>query len=1424
MGSRTYTILLVLGVGGIISLLGYIFFSGSSKKSSPPLNNISGSAIQYNNYNTVSATNAVNLIEGGKPSFNSQFMLNEINNENIQKRGGNISYNSAFYSNNELTSTTLTKKGGANFYYTGADTKEADPKTLNLNLPKRVTGGDAGLNRKMCLRIMSSIANDSEKINAMSDKDKYRYILTKLKYSPGFGGLSFARQDSIVNQIIKEIAEKGFLREKFYCDDIEKGPSIDSYTQCIKIMEGIMKDKISNPSEILKRLRQINSFDMIPASDKESIVQLIVTGLKNDDLSIEYICSTIQSLISGEMEGFALYKQCLIIIEQLSQVKTKLTAEVIESYLIKIPGYSLLTPDLKEDLINGILADKRVTGELDAEYHCTKIVKYILEAIENSIAYKSCIIVMDKLIDSKTKDPVKIQQAIESIPGFMLISGDIRAKIISSTQSAIEAGRLSIEKKEICRNIALLIEEGIANSEVYKKCVQIIEGLLNDPLYKTESYILEKMKSEIPGFKILPDDKQKKYAKAVLAIDVSKPFEKEVASLCHTITVDIIGMIDGSEVYKKCILTIENIEKNQSKSSFKEEDVIKIFSDEVPGFPSDSKFRTEFAKKIIDAIRSGNLILQKEDICRALAIKEYEGIDGGDLFKQCLTVMEDFLKDPKRKDKTFINTFLTQNLTVFKNLSASKKEELIDLVFSAPIVSDYFFYAAAICKAYEDASKDKENYLACIKSLMLLIIQNQTYAFILGGLETIPEFKALEPSQRSKFAKDIEKIKITKNPDGTQNESETNSAISQSAAICEAASNISPDEGSGQNSSSGFDDPNKDSRSSSDLDLIPAPKDSDRCTVLNSMVFSTYQTFRNKNNVMTAESHQTRINEKLGSDFYIPDAYLQNIEEGIIEDLDIISSTENNADLAARLKYSTIIQSFYNSFTSSNKSILRSINQQARLTFVSRLFRERDFLFRSGINDLVSEDYVVELGKCTRPDKDVNYWTKANEKIKRQNQNTNSNKSDQVIILEDQAAERMQKEIRKEVAPLQNMDQNNSNSGNKSVKEVIESSDQYKLCMQAMPIVQQSYKNSGSSYENFISSSILSENLLSDTQLKGYEKVESDEKDIIRQKILSSISNCTDEKDCQKSFAETCSYGALKLIAAIQKDPYPTPLSEVSKCGFGWNKDPTEEEKKGGKLEFIQLSLPSQKIIVDMGLRLMRGFEISAANTRKKIVNLIWQRTEDKYNSALTANTSPGPVDVSVCTQIMDDIWGEYSEDHLKDLLKGPLDEIYEALSAISEDIENGDTMRDYTAPPSDKCKCYIEKIYAALDKQKISNFSNCEGKGARDNQNLLVAQVLSSKYLTAKQATQAAMSQEAVGRGQQLCSLLFESVQEIAEDRVEINKFANDEKNEPIITEICVQQLRDIHTFISKIKGAYFRAKDAETYTTTNCDDLKDN
>lgn len=1400
MGGRLYSVIILIAVA-VIGFIVYLTYN-KGKKSSGVINFSGSSGVSINITNQSSSggsRNVNNVSYINSPSYNSSQMLTSITNENITRRsgrylneGGNVSISE------ENTSVTLLKKAGNTLLYSGATDDAREETTSPFARNRGGSGGFSGRER-VCTAIINTINTDAGKILDMKKEDQYKFVLNRLRFVPNFGGLSALRQDQIVKQILEELLQNNAISPTYYCNLIGKIPPLTPYEQCLVILDKIITQNVTDPKEILRRLMKIEGFDLIDKADRELIVDMIIKGVKEGNLSKEYICSLIQQLITGGIEGLALYRVCLLVIEELSNVKESLTPEIIESYLLKIPGYSILTKDIKKEIITGILEDKRIDGMLDAEYHCSKIVKYILDALKQSEAYQKCILVMDKIISSKTKDPKKVQEMIETIPGFMVIAEHLRKKLIESVLLAIELNVLAKEKDEICRNIALAIEDAIRNSEIYKQCVLAIENLLNNRAFKDEAYILEYMQLNITGFKLLKEPRQKHYAKLVLDIDVTKPTEKPIRDICYAMTVEITGILQGSELYQQCIKSLEKLDSDPQKKELTLEKIKEILRSSITGFATNlsEKLQLDFASRVLRAIQADRLLDEKEQICIDIVNAIYDSLSGGDLFKKCIKIVDEIFKNPNRKDKAFIKAELSKKLANFSNLSADKQEMLINMIFEAPFITEYFFYSASVCKLYEQWANELNSYTECIKSIMMLIIEERKYDFILGKLQSIPEFKNVPPSKKSNYAKQIELIKIKRNPDGGFVDSDYKSAISKSASMCQFASGENPD-GDGSKDP-GFENPNENPNALLPEVPKPLPQENDfsRCAMLNKLVYENYVQYATMNNQATPESFHALINDSLYNDFYIPDRYMSNIEEGLVKDLYMYGSDID----PSKLKYSTIIDALYLNLSSDKKTVVKTLTPRARATFVSRLFRERELILHRSVPDDLLEEYLIEMGRCTRPDRDTDEWSISSK--------------------------RMEKEIFKVSEPIQNSSQNNILSGKKGTRQIIEESKQYNNCISTLKLITRDYLSSGISQANFASSSSISDRILNATVLPGYNKVDKIIQNSIREKIIQGITSCTEEDSeiCVNERKSTCYFTAWKVISAIELDPDSKKLSTVSQCGFPVLPPPVVGGENLGKMEFLNLSYDGQKLVAGIGLKLISGFEISAKNRRLDIVRLIWDRTEAEYNSARQNGTRTKPINVSACEAILDSVWGNYSDDGIKQLLEDPLNELFSALDELSQDLESGDGIRDYTTPPSQKCKCYVEQLYKELHAKVIDNFTTCEGANiAGNNKFLSQVQILTNKYLTSKQATLSALPSDATTRGKHFCSMMFESIQDIVQDRHEIQKFARNKENEPILNQICVQQLRDIYSIVTKIKSEYFIAGEDTTYRGANCDKMADN
>jgi hypothetical protein len=508
-------------------------------------------------------------------------------------------------------------------------------------------------------------------------------------------------------------------------------------------------------------------------------------------------------------------------------------------------------------------------------------------------------------------------------------------------------------------------------------------------------------------------------------------------------------------------------------------------------------------------------------------------------------------------------------------------------------------------------------------------------------------------------------------------------------------------------------------------------------------------------------------------------------------------STSQRTTPAIAQKYNNldhnIANSLYSAFNRSGNSITDLLSQRIKTTIISRLYRDKDYLITSGAQEGMILDYIVEIGKCTNPKKDVEFW-----KI---------------------ASMNMQYAMKGIKESLQNF------SENAGLGSPVEQSALYETCSRELHDTLNGNLPDitmvKAAMDRLNGIGLLAQNVR-DSYASTFMQVPNPRRNNL-QKVVTRAETVNPDirpSNFQSAVNNVCR-GLVGKILQAQIDAKPTEsLDKVSKCYVPEvDKFPPE-----GK-EFAQLNRTTQGIIADSAWTLMLNFNASAKEKRKQIVEAIWAATERSFITpkSPTQATSPTPISPEICEQIANDVWSNYNEDDLKNTLQGPLDDLLQSVEGVLADFESGDRMKYFTAPPTDRCKCYMEKIHSALTNASISDYTSC--RSANDvNKNLALVKLNTSKYLNSKTAQLELQQAANAETGKDLCLIMFKSIEEMADDISEATKFLNYATDNAVtLNQICVQQLRGIYTTISTFKQEYFKAGEIELYKNATCTNFKD-
>lgn len=1451
---------IIAGIGAVtIGVLGYALFN---KNDIAKIQNTGSSSIQINNYagNIISATTTSSQNSGRSSTTTlSQNSLNEITRQNIEARGGGSGGSTSLSFTTQMKSTTLINKKEAGLYFDGAENaRDLDPTSPDIPgflsaSYSPLSAQSSDLNDKACLLIMANINANAVKINNMQVVEKQAFILNFLRYVPNFGGLSFAIQNDIIQSIISDLALTKKIDATYYCNSIAKSEANNVYKQCLIVLDDIITHKITSPAGILQRLLTIPGFQYLFQDDKTKIVNLIIDGLNNGNLSREDICSTITSYIVGALERMALYQKCLLIIEKLSEVPQPITKDMILSYLNQIPGFTLLMPDQVNQIVSDIQSDPRIGGKLDAERHCINIVTQILQALEKSEIYQQCLKVMDGLIASGTKNPSEVATAIRTIPGFDILSSTVQDQLIGTVQVAINQGTLANEKEEVCRNIALTILDAISNSEIYKQCIKTLEAIFNSTGTKTVDSVLQQLRAGITGFQALTLDKQTEYANKVLAItDIS-----QIPAICVSMTIDIVDAIDGSEVYKQCLLILNAIIADPNNGALNVTDIITKLST-LRGFsliPKD--LQSSLAGRVLTSIQNGTLQADKETLCRDIAAAILDQIGNGSFMQVCMKVVTTILQDQRRSDTSFISSQMIAGLVNFGNLDPAVQQKYVNLIYNVPQGADYTASAYDICQSLRNEINDLSNLTECAKTIMLMIIAGNDRAYILGRLEVLSWFKSLLPSTRGDMATQISQITIGKDASGNFVSTDYAAAVSKSITICSNAANGDNSSGNDTSTAANPNNTPNTGTGTSSIEDIPQTSDYTKCQILNDKVYQKYLVYLKSLrlqtttettgeyttylssiiNSYTSNINDTGFNDSVDFDFYMPDNLTQQIEGGLVTDFKTIfkgtslekllyaimpDTTQETTPPAQNIGNSLYLKFLQSTPGGVNNTLPTLLTPQAGVTFVSRMYRDRDLFFRAQTQVLgtLINDYIVELGKCTRLKIDDQKWQTISQ------------------IMKDS--------FNKVVTPGQNM---NANTDPTALLSLIKGSIYYKGglsspigktpqsytgCLPAFTQIANDYISGAIPDQATLITVSLSQRLFSTDVLQNYDKLNDSLVTSLKNYTATQFDACKTRPlnadglllaTCDQIAQETCYKISFHLMSADEGNPDFVPLSAISGCS-----PLLTESVPGtgtmGTMEFYQFNPISQGIIGDIGLRLMSGFEVFAKQQRLRIVQSVWSQTASKYDSDTKSGLPTGPITETQCQQIMHDVWNNYSDDNLQQSMSGPFDQVMSDLNNVFNSLENNNTMKDYTLPPSAKCKCYIQKMYAHLDAKVINNFASCRGDG-QNSQYSTFLQIKVNQYLTSRQGSMNVVSANApTSQTKNLCVITMQGIQDILQDTNEMQKFQVDEQiNETVLNQICVQQLRDVYAIIVQLKSQYFTPEEEGIYNgTDDCTTFADN
>jgi|GEM_PF-4942020 len=428
---------------------------------------------------------------------------------------------------------------------------------------------------KQCIAILKTIEADYKKNTASITND---YVMSKLMDIPGFAFVAESVRSKIVSDIKLDLADGGAFNIEVHCLNITAAifdalKNTEMYKQCIAALTAI--SKMPNPSvlNIENQLNTISGFAFLDSTKKEQLINEIIADIKNGgDFNIELHCFNITTAILDAIGNSDIYKKCLITMDAIAAAYNSqngtasfdpvaFKTDVILKKLFDIPGFSILSEDLKTKHVNTIYDDLANGGEFNKFLICTNLALDIMEAISNSDLYKQCIAVMDSIYASGKTDFDYIKSMLSTLPGFSLLPLTKQDSFSKEVQDDLLDGG-AFEKEQHCLNIVAAIIDNLANNKLYQQCIAILTDVYNDyqknprPYEEEFSYIQQKL-SALSGFSLIEQSKQKALIDPIVVDLMDKNttfFDKEL--YCINIVSAILDANNDKSNLASCVTDI----------------------------------------------------------------------------------------------------------------------------------------------------------------------------------------------------------------------------------------------------------------------------------------------------------------------------------------------------------------------------------------------------------------------------------------------------------------------------------------------------------------------------------------------------------------------------------------------------------------------------------------------------------------------------------------------------------------------------------------------------------------------------------------------------------------------------------------------------------------------------------------------------
>jgi hypothetical protein len=783
-----FTVIIIIVILGIY----YLFKDKKPKDFLPTSGNYVGGISMRDGFRGGDSFSNSNINNYNNTILNSQNLSrnNFQNNVSEVNKKASLNYSaSSVFLVDETVTKNLIKKSGDTLSFASTSKEEMDDVVLDKIALD--SGNDRSFKtpNRTCGLIFENIVKDKQKILALGYVKQESYLLQRLRQIPNFGGLSFEKQKEIITSLLNALRSDKKIDSSSYCDNILSSPSGIVYMQCLRAMDKIISQKITNPQQIEKILAQeITSFMYLYTKEqREDIIKMIIDGVKNNTLSKEKLCAFLQSLAIQNIQDTFLYKQCIKVLNDLSNSAALLSDDMILDALMKITGFSSLSKNQVDEIVRDIKQDKIKNGFLNAEIHCLKIVAWLLEAIRGSDVYKKCIEVLDKIVENPSQDLMK---ALETIPGFSMLSTQTQKDIVITINNAIADGTIKEESKrnDICTTIAGLILDAFNKNKLYQQCLKVLNDIIDNNLnvQGQESAIRQKLTS-IYGFSLLDEEKKQEIVNQIMEINKNDENVKtKISNVCINITQSIIDAIKNSEAYLKCMDIITDISNTKPRLDVGQ---IREKLKEINGFSAiDEAKQIEFAERVYDSITNNTLEDDKSQICIDIVLEISDGLDVNSLKQNCIILLtKAFANDTISREQI---EFILRKLLSKENFEIYG-DEYVTNIMNFPLERDALNVSInTFCSMLEDLGSENASTTECVKDIFLIASGNKDEQF----LYNIKKFASFSREQKQKLIlPQIQSLKNSKK--NSKKNLSTNDILSESLKICNTSLPAMPTDG-----------------------------------------------------------------------------------------------------------------------------------------------------------------------------------------------------------------------------------------------------------------------------------------------------------------------------------------------------------------------------------------------------------------------------------------------------------------------------------------------------------------------------------------------------------------------------------------------------------------------------------------------------